>query len=249
MEFETLIFVIAALLVGLGKGGLATVSSLGVPTLAIWVDPLYAAGVLLPIYIISDMVAVWLYRRDYSRPNVRCLAIWGVAGVIIAGVIAPVLSTAWLTLATGLVGLFYCAQATLSWMQGGREAKPFDPVRGAFWGVVIGITSFISHNGAPPFQAFVLPQKLPKLIYVGTITMTFTVVNVAKIPAYASIGLFDGIQPLRLTLMTVTAVLGAWLGRRLVEVIPELLFRRIIVWLLFAISLRLIWSAVATLTA
>ena len=39
---------------------------------------------------------------------------------------------------------------------------------GVFWGALSGFTSTLAQAGAPPFQVFVLPQRLPKLTLVGT---------------------------------------------------------------------------------
>ena len=52
---------------------------------------------------------------------------------------------------------------------------------GILWGTLAGFTSFISHAGAPPFQIYVLPQRLPKLVFAGTSTILFATINAAKI--------------------------------------------------------------------
>ena len=64
---------LAALLVGLSKGGLPTIGMLAVPVLSLVMSPVKAAVMLLPIYVISDMVSVWLYRKEFSVPNLKIL--------------------------------------------------------------------------------------------------------------------------------------------------------------------------------
>ena len=64
---------LAALLVGLSKGGLPTIGMLAVPLLSLFMSPVKAAVLLLPIYIISDVVSVWLYRKDFSAANLKIL--------------------------------------------------------------------------------------------------------------------------------------------------------------------------------
>ena len=46
---------ISSILVGLSKGGLPVVAMLSVPLLALVMPPVAAAGLLLPVYIVSDM--------------------------------------------------------------------------------------------------------------------------------------------------------------------------------------------------
>ena len=64
---------LASLLVGMSKGGLPGVGMLAVPILSLMISPVLAAVLLLPIYILSDVVGVWLYRREYSAENLRVL--------------------------------------------------------------------------------------------------------------------------------------------------------------------------------
>ncbi|MFM9900723.1 MAG: sulfite exporter TauE/SafE family protein, partial [Polaromonas sp.] len=54
---------LAALLVGLSKGGIPAIGMVAVPVLALVMSPVKAAVLLLPIYVMSDWVGVWLYRR------------------------------------------------------------------------------------------------------------------------------------------------------------------------------------------
>jgi len=77
------LMVLAAFLIGLSKGGLPAVAMLSVPILSLTMSPLVAAVLLLPIYILSDLVSVWLYRREYSIENIRILIPAGILGVII----------------------------------------------------------------------------------------------------------------------------------------------------------------------
>ena len=59
------------MLVGLAKGGMPAIGMVAVPLLSLSMSPVQAAVLLLPIYVISDMVGVWLYRRAYSAMNLR----------------------------------------------------------------------------------------------------------------------------------------------------------------------------------
>jgi uncharacterized protein len=73
---ETLFFmaaVPAAIMVGLSKGGLPMVGMLGVPILSLSVSPVRAAAILLPIFVVTDMVGLWAYRREFDRRNLLIL--------------------------------------------------------------------------------------------------------------------------------------------------------------------------------
>lgn len=85
MEFN-LYFALAALaavLIGMSKGGLPIVGMMSVPLLSLFMSPLKAAVLLLPLFVISDAVGLWLYRRNYSLINLKILIPAGVAGVFL----------------------------------------------------------------------------------------------------------------------------------------------------------------------
>ncbi|WP_018689063.1 sulfite exporter TauE/SafE family protein [Ahrensia kielensis] len=245
---ETLgLFLLASLIVGASKGGLASAGALAVPILSIWMDPLMAAGALLPIFIISDAMGVWLYRKEFSRKNVLLLIPAGLGGVILATFLAPYVSSTYAELAAGLIGLFYCGHALHKKLRGQDPVAPFDPIKGVLWGIITGITSFISHTGAPPFQSFVQPQKLPSLQYAGTNTLVFAAINLFKLPAYSAVGLFAKIHVPTVLAMAVVASMGAVLGRWLVQWLPQQVFTLVIQLLLFVVSSYLVIKALGHL--
>lgn len=237
------LLLLASLIVGASKGGLATAGALAVPILSIWMDPFVAAGLLLPIFIISDVFGVWLYRREYSAKNVLLLIPAGLLGVVIASFLTPYISSTIAALMTGLIGLLYCAQVLLKKLRMQNTAVPFRPVRGVFWGALTGITSFISHTGSPPFQSFVLPQKLPKMHYAGTNTLVFAAINLFKLPAYASVGLMTNFHWPTFVAMATVASIGAVLGRKLAQRLPDYVYFFVIQILLFVVSTYLVVKA------
>lgn len=239
MEFLVL-FLLASLIVGASKGGLASAGALAVPLLSIWMDPLIAAGVLLPVFIASDVVGVWLYRRDFSAKNVLLLIPAGLVGVILASFAAPYVSPPLAAFATGLIGLFYCTQALMRKLANRDDPVAFHPLKGFFWGALTGITSFISHTGSPPFQSFMLPQKLPKMDYAGTNTIVFAAINLFKLPAYLTVGLMTNFHWPTMIVMIAVASFGAVLGRKLARRLPADVYVLVIQILLFVISVYLV---------
>ena len=50
-------------MVGSSKGGLPVIGMLAVPVFALTVSPVVAAGILLPVYVVSDMFGLWALDR------------------------------------------------------------------------------------------------------------------------------------------------------------------------------------------
>jgi len=247
MDFSLLFFLVAgaaAFFVGASKGGLPMVGVLGVPLLALVMPPVAAAALLLPVYIVSDMVGLWAYRKEYSPRNLAILIPAMIFGVGIGWATARITEEWMVTLMVGLVGLYYCATVVLR--KANAPPKRADIPRGIFWGAIAGFTSFVSHTGGPPYQTYVLPQKLPKMMFAGTSTIVFAVINLVKLVPYWALGQFNTGNLEAAAMLSPVAVAGALLGYKLTSVLPERLFFRLVEVALFVISLKLIYDALFT---
>ena len=247
MEPQSTLFwilaVIAAVLVGLSKGGLPVVGMLGVPVLALATNPILAAGLLLPVFVVSDVFGVWAYRHEFDR---RVLAIMLPAAVFGIGVGWATASLVPERLVTGLIGVIGGTFSARLLLQRGPDGPPRKPRigPGLVWGAVAGFTSFISHAGAPPYQVYVLPLKLRKTIFAGTTTIMFAVVNAVKLVPYWALGQLSLANLKIAAVLLLPATLAVFIGVRLVRVIPHALFFKLISWALLAVSIKLIWDAV-----
>ena len=140
---------LAAVLVGLSKGGLPVVGMLAVPMMSLVMSPVMAAGLLLPIYVISDMFGLWAYRHAFNRRVLAIMAPAMTIGVAIGWATASVVSEAWVTLLVGVIGAAFAANLLIR-SRRVVAAKPAHVAPGLFWGALAGFTSFVSHAGAPP---------------------------------------------------------------------------------------------------
>src|SRR3546814_20215896 len=61
---------------------------------------------------------------------------------------------------------------------------------GSRFGFATGLTSQIAHAGGPPFQMWVTPRRLPHLVFIGTSSVLFALINWLKVPAYLALGAF-----------------------------------------------------------
>lgn len=212
---------------------------LSVPILSLVMSPINAAVLLLPIYILSDVVGVWLYRKEFSVDNLKVLIPAGILGVGIGWATASMVSDEMVSLMIGLMGLAFCLN---QWLSTGSttNAKPASLSRGVLWGTLSGFTSFVSHAGSPPYQIYVLPQKLPKMVFAGTTTIVFTAVNLAKVVPYSSLHPYTQESLQVAGLLLPAAILGTVIGQYLVTCLPEKTFFKAVQIALFIICLRLV---------
>lgn len=234
---------LAALLVGLSKGGLTMAGALGTPLLATVMSPVKAAALLLPIFVVSDWFGLYAYRRDFDRRNLLILIPAGIGGIGVGWLTSTMVSDRMVGLFVGVIGIAFCVNA---WRlrHHSRPPRPADIPRGLFWGAIAGFTSFVSHTGGPPYQVYVLPQRLSKTVFAGTTTITFAVINFVKLLPYWQLGQLQ-LENLKLSLMLLPiAVAGTFAGVRLVRIVPQRTYFVLIHVALFALSIHLVIAAI-----
>src|SRR3974390_3188036 len=142
------------------------------PMLALVVPPLGGAAILLPILICQDAISVWAYHRAWSAWNLKVMLPGSVLGVGGGWLFARYFSNAAIELTVGAIALSFVVQMWLSSIARARRGRPPPAPRqpqaalGVFWGALAGFTSPLIQIGGPPFQVFVLPQRLEKFTLV-----------------------------------------------------------------------------------
>jgi uncharacterized membrane protein YfcA len=208
--------------------------------------PMQGAALLLPVYLVSDVVGLWIYRHSFSRRNLAILIPAAAIGVFIGWLLAGRTDENMVRVIVGCVGLTFLVMRQWSRLSGQRDPRPADIPRGLIWGSVSGFTSFVSHAGGPAFQLYVLPQQLPKLTFAGTSTILFAIINLMKVPPYLSLGLIEWGDLRTVAVMSPVAVLGALVGYRLIKLIPQRAFYIIVELALLLISVNLIRVGLST---
>lgn len=238
------VFILAALVgvvaLGLSKGGLAGVGQIATPLLALFMPPLEAAAILLPIMILQDAMALWVYRKDWDAKNLKVMLPGAVIGMCIAWVLAAHISEAMVRVAVGAISIVFVLHAWIARPRPAADIGPPSKARGVFWGAVSGFTSTLCQAGGPPYQVHVLPQRLAKMTFVGTSAIYFAAVNAMKVVPYFALGQFStsglGITLALVPVAIVSNFLGFWVVRRMSA---EMFFKLAYI-LVFLISLELV---------
>ena len=78
----------AVIILGLSKGGFSGVGTAATPLLALYLPPLEAAALLLPVLISQDMISIYVYRRDWDARNLAIMLPGALAGMGLAWLVA-----------------------------------------------------------------------------------------------------------------------------------------------------------------
>jgi len=240
------------LLVGVSKGGFGGgAGMIAVPALSFAVPLPQAAAILLPILCAMDLVAVHAFRGRHSVPHTRLLLPGAVLGIAAGAFAFGSFDERWLRVAVGAIAVIF----TLHWLWSRRnrsasisraepESNKASLSAGTFWGLLAGFTSTLAHAGGPPVSIFLLPQRLPPALYVGTTVIVFTVINYVKLIPYAWLGQLRSDNLVTSLILLPLAPLGVRLGRWLHDRIDETLFYRLVYGLLLVTGLKLMSEAV-----
>ena len=228
----------AVVLLGLGKGGFTGIGMVSTPMLALILPPLEAAAILLPILLMQDAMSVWIYRRVWDPWNLKVMLPGCVLGVGAAWLLAAHVSNGAIRLVVGLIALGFVAYSLFRRYLPGETKKP-RASHGVVWGAMSGFTTTLIQIGAPPYFAFVLPQRLPKMVYVGTTVMFFAAANVMKVAPYFALGQFSTAGLLTSVALFPLAIASNAAGIYLVRITPESMFYSITNLLVFAMGCEL----------
>jgi uncharacterized membrane protein YfcA len=237
----------AVTFLGVSKGGFAGVGLLATPLLALVIPPLQAAAILLPILILQDIVSVWVYRHNWDARNLKVMLPGAIVGVSAAWLLAAHVSEAHVRLSVGVIALGLVLNHWCGSTQTGSKRVVLPS--GVFWGGVSGFTSMLCQAGSPPFQAYVMPQRLEKLTFVGTMAIFFAALNVVKVIPYFTLGQFSTAGLATSIALVPLAIAANFLGIWLVRVTPTELFYKLSYVLVFVIALGLIHIALTDMLA
>lgn len=250
MTPETAFFVFAipaVILTGLSKGGFGGgIGMLGTPLMALAVDPLTAAAIMLPVLLMMDAIGLVSYRGNVRWSVIRSMLPGALAGIALGWATAAAIPEAAIRALVGVIAIaFALNQIVADWRK--RDARQENLARATMWGAVSGYTSFVSHAGGPPFQAYTLPLRIEKLQYAGTSVVYFAIVNTAKVAPYLALGQFSTKNlSASLTLMPV-AVVGVLLGVWAVRRVSQTLFYRVTYAVMLVVGAKLLFDGAAAL--
>ena len=238
---------LGVLFIGLSKAGFG--GGLGMLTTPLCVlafgaggrEPGFAIGTLLPLLCAGDAFSLYHYWGRWERANLKHLLPGVLVGVILGvrwiGHFSPrQLNVAIGMLAVGFVGFQFIKEKIF---RAEGVFAPNHPI-GLLCGLAAGITSTFAHGAGPVVSLFLIPQQLPKEIFVGTTVLVFTWINWIKFPFFVHQGMITRESLLTgacyLPLIPLGVWAGVWLNRRF----SERLFLRLVYIITFVTGLQLI---------
>lgn len=231
----------AVLIVGISKGGFGGgLGLLAVPMMALTISPIQAASIMLPILCIMDLLGIWHFRGKGSWKILSTLLPAAIIGIILGAFTFKYFNENHIKILIGFIALAFCLNYWLK-PNNSEAAKP-SKIAGYFWGIISGFTSFGVHAGGPPVNAYLLPLKLEKSVFVGTTILFFAVVNYLKIIPYFFLEQFNMQNLTTSALLVIFAPIGVKIGYHLHNKINEIILYRCCYFFLLITGCKLLFD-------
>jgi uncharacterized protein len=231
----------AVLLLGLSKSGFAAgFGSLAVPIMALSVPVPQAAAIFLPLLLAMDILGQHALWQHIDRQFIKFLIPFGLLGTVVGTVTFKYVDS---NTVAGIVGIFtwlFLAQRLLFSPKPGDAATP--KWVGALLTITSGFTSFVSHAGGPPVNAYVIPMRMAPLVFTATMGSYFMALNLSKWVPYVYLGLFDAKNLWTSLVLLPLAPVGVYSGIALAKRISAKAFYNFIYLGMFLTGGKLIWD-------
>jgi uncharacterized protein len=219
-------------------------SIVGIPLLSMVMDPVTAGGLLAPLFIAMDLVALCYWKPStWSRPDLVVLLPGLVIGIGLGYLLFHCLDHRAIAIVMAAITLIFVGL----WLVAGAEVttRARSTPKAIAAGLASGITTMVAHSGGPPLAMYLLPLGLSKEIYAGTTSLFFTVGNATKAMPWLLL-----VKPtaevwalMAVCLFAIPA--GVWLGWRLHGALQARQIYRACYGLLVVTALKLLWDGVS----
>jgi hypothetical protein len=222
---------LGAILVGISKTGITGLSLIFVSIFAGIMPARRSTGLVLPLLMIGDAVAVLSYRKHAQWRHIWRLLPWACAGVVIGFFAMGRMDDRQARFAIGSIVLGLAILYIVRRLRPGPDTEESAPWFAAIIGILAGFTTLVANAAGPLTVIYLLAMRLPKMEYMGTTAVFFLLLNFFKLPFMIGLGLVTR-ESLVLNLALVPAVLaGAWLGKWLLGRINQRMFENIVLGL------------------
>ncbi len=205
---------LAAVLVGFAKTALGGAASLAVVVFAAVLPARESTGALLPLLLVGDLLAVALYRRHGSWSQLLRLLPGVLPGLALGAWFVATVDDDVMRVAIGAILIVMTgtqlAQRVRS--RGSLTSARTHAVRSVGVGVLAGFATMTANAGGPVMTWYLVLAGLPMLSMLGTGAWFFLVVNLAKVPFSAGLGLISGPSLLLDAVLVPAMLLGGLVG-------------------------------------
>ncbi|WP_248961117.1 sulfite exporter TauE/SafE family protein [Sphaerisporangium perillae] len=235
------VVIFSLILVGVAKTGVSGTGTVAVALFALVLPTKSSTGMLLPLLLVGDVVAVVSYRRHADWPKLLRLFPWLAVGVVAGAVVVRWVDDTQMRRIIGAILLAFIAIHFWNRRRGPEASLGHNRTAAALAGILAGFATMTANAAGPIMAVYFLATGLPMLGFLGTSAWLFLLLNAFKVPFSVALGL---ITPATLAFAAATApavLVGAAAGRAIIRRIDRTWFERVTLALTFLAAVRLMF--------
>lgn len=222
----------AVFLLGMGKAGLKGIGIINVVILAFVFGEKPSTGILLPLLVSADILAVIYYNKHTQWGFIKKLMPWMVIGVIIGTWIGNDISED--IFKKMMVIIIISSVLLMVYFENKKKvAIPNNIWFSSFSGFLAGFTSMIGNLAGPISNVYLLAMRLPKSEFIGTAAWLFFIMNVFKLPFHIFVWKTINKETIVLnSIMFPFLIIGFYIGTRVIKLISNANYRKFVLILI-----------------
>jgi len=217
------------------------------PFLALVFPAKLALGLGAPAMLISDVVGLRNYWREWNKKELGILIPPAVIGVFVGAIIIKMVPDTLFKIGVGVVAILFSSYhiGKAVFKRKDEHLKPVGESANSkkyltlLFGFLGGTASTVIHAGGMVMSIYLLQRPMDKRAFVGTLVVFFAVLNFLKIGAYLKIGIMSSEIALLVAAMSPIIIFGGWFGNFLNKRFSQDLFRVIVLMIIFIIGMKL----------
>ena len=225
------LFLISALVLGLSKAGLSGISLSIIPVMALIFGAKESTGVLLPMLIAADIMAVIYYHRNAVWKHIIRILPWIAVGILIAVITGNIIND----------NQFRLVMITVVWIMiilmimNDLRKKSYNEIPenhyfAGLMGLTGGFATMIGNSAGPVFNLYFLAMRLPKKEFIGTGAWLYLIMNCGKLPIQIFVWKTISVNTIILNLISVPVIAaGIFIGIHIVKLFPEKVYRYFVI--------------------
>jgi len=226
-----LLFFTAAFILGMSKAGLSGFGLAAVPLMAMIFGARESTGVILPMLIAADIMAVVHYHRSAVWKHILRIIPWVAIGIVIALITGKMINDKQFRIVLLTIVWLMLALMIVNDLRKKEESHvPQNPLFGFSMGLAGGFSTMIGNSAGPVFNLYFLSMKLSKQEFIGTSAWLYLIMNTGKLPLQLLVWKNISLNYLSLGIISIPVIaLGIFAGIRIVKLFSESVYRYFVI--------------------
>lgn len=236
-----LLFLFAALILGMSKAGLSGFGLAAVPIMALIFGAKESTGVILPMLITADIMAVMYWRRHAVWKYIIVILPWVALGIVAALITGNMINNSqFRILLLTIVWIMLFLMVVNDVRKKDDSTVPQSKIFSSLMGFTGGFATMIGNAAGPVFTLYFLSMRLPKKEFIGTSAWLYLIMNTGKLPLQVLVWKNITLSSLIPGLIAIPVIaLGIFSGIRIVKMFPENVYRYFVIGTTIATSVLL----------